>query len=135
MKSKPKQKPKQKPKRLPIDNGFVKTKLPQSEIVIDSELFRLETEMNNENKESKIESNNKRIEELKEMLNPKNKQQRDEDYAQLFTKLGSRLPPGITEHITSYIHPVVGDIVLTNIVTHKMYAVRLINLVKLSYMA
>lgn len=110
---------KSKPKRLPIDNGFVNTKLPQSEIVINNELFRLETEMNNETKESKIESNNKRIEKLKEMLNPKNKQQRHEDYVQLFTKLGSRLPPGIAEHITSYIYPVVGDIVLTNIVTLK----------------
>jgi hypothetical protein len=108
-----------KHKRLPIDNGFPTRKLPHSPSMIADKIFHLKLELDKEEIELKRESINKRIENLEEMLKPENKQQRDEDYVQLFTKLGSRLPPGIAEHITSYIHPVVGDIVLTNIVTWK----------------
>jgi hypothetical protein len=109
-----------KPKRLPIDNGFPTRKLPHSPSIIDDQILNLRLELNKEEIELKRDSINKKIENLEKMLKSENKQQREEDYVQLFTKLGSRLPPGIAEHITSYIHPVVGDIVLTNIVTLKI---------------
>jgi hypothetical protein len=108
-----------KHKRLPIDNGFPTKKLPHSPSIIDDKIFHLELELGKEDTESKRESIKKQMEKLEEMLKSENKQQREEDYAQLFTKLGTRLPPGIAEHITSFILPVVGDIVLTNMVTVK----------------